>query len=175
MKKILALILLLGLSIACLSGYLILNKRILEGSVKVMAGEKQIAEGELKLARGKKKLASGEKQLASGKQAYHHMSQATVFEAATPIGVPILVATLAASKVTGDKVSEGNRLVEQGKGKIKAGEQKLAAGKEELKRGIQLLGRAKWLRNFFGIGSIIFPVLFFILVYCWRPRKPKRN
>lgn len=171
MKKGLTLISLLILSIACLSGYLILNKLIFEGSLRILAGEKQIAEGQLKLQRGKARLARGEKELSRGKKTYQGMTFATPLELASTVVMPVFIASVAANKVASDKISQGDQLVAQGREKIRAGEMRLAIGQEQLQQGIRRLNQAKWLRIFCGLGTVVFAVLFFGLGYLWKPRR----
>lgn len=169
--RIKALILFLAffLSLGSFVAYLILNRLIISGSVKVAAGQIQIAEGEKRLANGKARLASGERELASGKKTFS-ASQNALLAAAVVFPPTLAVAAVAGTgkQVVGSKLVEGDREVAAGRRKVRAGELQLAQGKEELARGISRLNRAKWIRNACGISTALFAALTLILAYVWR-------
>jgi len=173
MKKWLVLILVFLLALGSLAGYLILNRLIIEGSVKVVAGQAQIKQGQQKLAKGKARLASGERELRNGNEVYGIAEKGPLLAVASIF--PATLAVVAGSEVMGKKIAEGNREVAEGRKKVQKGEQQLAAGKLELQHGIQRLKEAQLIRTACGAGTLIFSTLFLFLVYYWRPFKRKKS
>ena len=163
MPRILVLLLFALLALGSLSGYLILNRLTIAGSMKVAAGKLQIAQGENKLASGKARLASGERELSNGKKMYGTVNQTPLLAAMSIIAAPLAVAALAEKKVVGSKVAEGDKEVAAGQEKVAAGEKQLAAGKMQLQQGIERLDTAKLICSACGYGAILFTVLFFVL------------
>jgi len=166
MGRILIIILMFLLALGSLSGYLILNRLIIEGSLKIAAGEVQIAQGQQKLASGKARLANGEKQLQSGKKVSGQLSDSTMVAAVTVF--PLAIAAYAGRHVVNSKLAEGDKEVAAGKQKVQAGEEQLANGKNELQRGIARLNEAKLIRILCGLGAIVFTLLGLSMVHRWR-------
>lgn len=167
--KLLVVILLFLCALSSFVGYLVLNRLIISGSLKVAAGQIQIAAGQKRLSSGKERLASGERELASGKRAYGTgekalLAAATVF----PPTLAVMAVTGVGSHSISGKLAEGDRQVAAGRKKVRDGEQRLAEGRDELARGISQLNRAKSARNACGISTALLAALTLVLAYRWR-------
>jgi len=166
LKRILVLLILSILAVASLSAFLVLNKQIITGSLKIASGKIQIAAGEKKLALGKARLTRGEQELRSGKS-FGEMSTTPALAAAA-VFPAILAVTVAGNAAVNNKLAQGDKEVAEGRKKVRAGEQQLASGKLELERGVRHLNRAKWIRNACGVGAIFFAGLALVLCFYWR-------
>lgn len=167
LKKICILLLIFGVMLGSGAGYVFLNNKIAEGEIKIADGKKQITQGELKLARGKERLKTGQEQLSQGKNVHVGMKAASV-AAVTVMPVSAAVVVAASEKMTGNKISAGDKLLAEGKEKVRRGEQRLAAGKVELQRGIKVLNLANYMRNALAVSTILFALLFVFMIIYWR-------
>ena len=167
MKKKITLFSIALFSLGLLFGYIIISEKITNGNEKIIAGKKQLEQGEQQLAQGKTKLSNGQQELSHAKNGYNKIKTSSY------LWMPILSAPEAVLAVTGNRMASndikaGNQQVEQGNDKIKKGEEQLANGKLELQRGETLINLANKIRIACLIGSILFAVLWIVLVLRWR-------
>src|SRR5690348_6672009 len=114
LKRLVVLVVLALFALGSLSGYLIFNRFIIQGSLKIAAGQVQIVQGEHKLAKGKARLASGERELANGKKTYGEMGRPTLLAAASIIPITLPFAVLANNDAS-HKLAEGGKQVTEGR------------------------------------------------------------
>lgn len=162
-KKVWVLILVILISLSSTGGYLFLSRQIIAGEIRIAEGQLQIKEGENTLAKGKAKLAHGQRKLSNAKKVYYGIKSIPLVNVAS-----ILPVTKEPFKQTGNKISQGDYLVAQGKKKIKSGEAQLAAGKEELATGISRINQAKFICTLLGISAIVFWCLTILLAISFK-------
>lgn len=163
MTKVLTLLFILLLSLACLIAYLFITEKIVAGSQKIAEGQLQLEQGEAMLAAGKAKLADGTRKLAQARGVYNQFKAIPFVGLATklPISKEII-------GIAHQKIADGGALVAKGNAKVKAGQAQLAEGKLELAHGEERLDFANQIRIVCAIGAIIFASLALVLGFYWR-------
>lgn len=163
MVKVFVLLLSVLFTVASVSGYLYLDKRIFAGTIEIDAGQKEFDAGQPALEKGKAQLEAGKLELAAGKAEYEkaHDNLFMVF-------ADKLFNSGKGFEDGRKQIAEGDRQVAEGEAKIAAGEKRLDEGELELYRGRNQLETARFIRTACALGAIIFGVLSIALGIFWR-------
>ena len=163
MRKVLALLLMVLLAFASVTGYLFLHGKILDGERQIADGQRQIEKETANLEAGKAKLEAGKEKAADGKKRYKH-ARDNLF---------LVLADKMFKGGTGfrharEQIADGDKRVAKGEDKISAGEAQLDAGELELRRGRELVRLAKRARVACALGAAFFASLAIVLGFRWK-------
>ncbi len=165
MKKIGTLLFVFLLAILSLAGFLFLNKKIEDGTIKLSSGLHQLEQGKKSLSEGQDALLKGEKQLSQGKRMYKEIKKSSVLAVAmAPVAGAVMLASDQAIK---NKIEKGKMQIASGKEQIKSGKERLAKGNVELNDGYEKLKIAKILRAICAIGTVLLSILLIGLILYW--------
>jgi len=163
MGKALALLLIILLALASVTGYLFFNERITAGERKIADGHSQLEKGQPMLEDSKAKLEAGKRELSQGKKEYEQAKDNLFL-----VFVDKLLKGGKGFKDARKRITEGEKQVAEGEGNINDGERRLDAGKLELNRGKEQLKLLKEARVACALGTAFFASLSIVLGFYWR-------
>ena len=162
-SKVLALLLIILLALASLSGYLYFTNKIRVGERQIAEGQRQLKKGQLLLKSGKVKLKSGRNELSQGKKQYEQ-SKGNIILVLTDK----LLKNGKGFKQARKQITEGERQVAKGEHMIFFAEMQLAESKLELRRGMEYLRLAKGVCFSCVVGAVFLSFLSLLLGFFWR-------
>jgi hypothetical protein len=163
MRKAIALLILVLLTLVSAVGYIVVHGKILAGERLIADGQEQFDKEQINLDEGKAKLEAGKQKNAAGKEQYKKARGNLFLRLADR-----LFKGGKGFRDAKEQLAGGDRRVAKGEDKVKAGQDRLDAGELKLLRGRALVRQARRVRIACALGAALFGSLSLVLGIRWR-------
>jgi len=170
MRKMLALLFIILLALASVTGYLFLHGEIYAGEKLIAEGQEQIVRETANLKDGKARLEAGKLKAAKGKKRYGEAYKNKLLVLADK-----LFRGGKGFRDAREKIADGDERVARGEEKVSVGEGRLYAGELKLRQGIEKVRQAKRARLACALGAIFFTSLSIVLGFRWSNVTPRSD